>query len=265
MGVFLSTPSARRATIEDAAGDVPGGISIHALCEEGDQGWHHDHHGQQISIHALCEEGDSPILGIQYSHARFLSTPSARRATGCNKQVVDLTYISIHALCEEGDYCFSNAAFVRSKFLSTPSARRATDPRVLLQRARTISIHALCEEGDPGLWHSDTKAGRISIHALCEEGDFLVKLCITVDAAFLSTPSARRATAPIRQSASLATNFYPRPLRGGRPLQMGTKADSLKISIHALCEEGDLTALFASLTGLISIHALCEEGDRQKP
>ena len=173
MGVFLSTPSARRATIEDAAGDVPGGISIHALCEEGDQGWHHDHHGQQISIHALCEEGDSPILGIQYSHARFLSTPSARRAT---------------------------------------------DPRVLLQRARTISIHALCEEGDPGLWHSDTKAGRISIHALCEEGDFLVKLCITVDAAFLSTPSARRATAPIRQSASLATNFYPRPLRGGRPL-----------------------------------------------
>ena len=34
---------------------------------------------------------------------------------------------------------------------------------------------------------------------------------------FLSTPSARRATAPIRQSASLATNFYPRPLRGGRP------------------------------------------------
>ncbi len=46
---------------------------------------------------------------------------------------------------------------------------------------------------------------------------------------------------------------------------MGTKADSLKISIHALCEEGDLTALFASLTGLISIHALCEEGDRQKP
>ena len=215
--IFLSTPSARRATITCCSrssrecisihalceeGDLPGraygliyNISIHALCEEGDQGWHHDHHGQQISIHALCEEGDSPILGIQYSHARFLSTPSARRATGCNKQVVDLTYISIHALCEEGDYCFSNAAFVRSKFLSTPSARRATDPRVLLQRARTISIHALCEEGDPGLWHSDTKAGRISIHALCEEGDFLVKLCITVDAAFLSTPSARRATA----------------------------------------------------------------------
>ena len=48
-------------------------------------------------------------------------------------------------------------------------------------------------------------------------------------------------------------------------MQMGTKADSLKISIHALCEEGDLTALFASLTGLISIHALCVEGDRQKP
>ena len=107
---------------------------------------------------------------------------------------------------------------------------------------RAISIHALCEEGDPGLWHSDTKAGRISIHALCEEGD--------PPKAGLQAPHG---------------DFYPRPLRGGRPLQMGTKADSLKISIHALCEEGDLTALFASLTGLISIHALCEEGDRQKP
>ena len=126
---------------------------------------------------------------------QFLSTPSARRATGCNKQVVDLTYISIHALCEEGDYCFSNAAFVRSKFLSTPSARRATDPRVLLQRARTISIHALCEEGDPGLWHSDTKAGRISIHALCEEGDGTNQAICQLGYQFLSTPSARRATA----------------------------------------------------------------------
>ena len=40
--LFLSTPSARRAT----------------------QGWHHDHHGQQISIHALREEGDilSPTI-----------------------------------------------------------------------------------------------------------------------------------------------------------------------------------------------------------
>ena len=241
--IFLSTPSARRATITCCSRSSRECISIHALCEEGDPGlWHSDTKAGRISIHALCEEGDFLVK-----------------------------------LCITVD----------AAFLSTPSARRATDPRVLLQRARTISIHALCEEGDPGLWHSDTKAGRISIHALCEEGDFLVKLCITVDAAFLSTPSARRATHGLQAGdvkveisihalceegdppkAGLQAphgDFYPRPLRGGRPLQMGTKADSLKISIHALCEEGDLTALFASLTGLISIHALCEEGDRQKP
>ena len=57
---FLSTPSARRAT----------------------QGWHHDHHGQQISIHALREEGDRAPAGTSAAASRFLSTPSARRATG---------------------------------------------------------------------------------------------------------------------------------------------------------------------------------------
>ena len=34
-------------------------ISIHALCEEGDQGQQHNGHSKtRISIHALCEEGD---------------------------------------------------------------------------------------------------------------------------------------------------------------------------------------------------------------
>ena len=37
---------------------------------------------------------------------------------------------------------------------------------------------------------------------------------------------------------------------------------SMKISIHALCEEGDRKAGAASPLRKISIHALCEEGDR---
>ena len=56
---FLSTPSARRATIEDAAGDVPRGISIHAL----------------------REEGDKRLMDCPAYRDAFLSTPSARRAT----------------------------------------------------------------------------------------------------------------------------------------------------------------------------------------
>ena len=56
-------------------------ISIHALREEGDcRGQRLPARGH-ISIHALREEGDIPARCAQPRDARFLSTPSARRAT----------------------------------------------------------------------------------------------------------------------------------------------------------------------------------------
>ena len=103
----------------------------------------------------------------------------------------------------------------------------------------------------------------ISIHALREEGD------------------AGAETPPPGQS-----NFYPRPPRGGRPLEGIAMDAATLISIHALREEGDLpggTSLHGGLahfyprpprggrrpqsqrqtqTVEISIHALREEGDR---
>ena len=63
---------------------------------------------------------------------KFLSTPSARRATG-----IRLGYKAT------------------VKFLSTPSARRATCEQVTAEHKITISIHALREEGDrcaPPFW-----------------------------------------------------------------------------------------------------------------
>ena len=57
---------------------------------------------------------------------------------------------------------------------------------------------------------------------------------------FLSTPSARRATAQRWDSSVCTTNFYPRPPRGGRPLLRALQIDLVGISIHALREEGDL-------------------------
>ena len=57
----------------------------------------------QISIHALREEGDLRSLREHLPQRQFLSTPSARRATGL---------IPISRVCPV--------------FLSTPSARRAT-------------------------------------------------------------------------------------------------------------------------------------------
>ena len=56
-----------------------------------------------------------------------------------------------------------------------------------------ISIHALREEGDLLVCPADL-GGHISIHALREEGDRKVLDDALEDVAFLSTPSARRAT-----------------------------------------------------------------------
>ena len=56
----------------------------------------------------------------------------------------------------------------------------------------------------------------ISIHALREEGDVKGWLRATEVTRFLSTPSARRATARSALSAQVVRDFYPRPPRGGR-------------------------------------------------
>ena len=100
----------------------------------------------------------------------FLSTPSARRATG-PVRVGDLSdIISIHALREEGDLQTQALSEVPRGFLSTPSARRATFSRISGFLRQVISIHALREEGD--LRRSICRCSRpISIHALREEGD----------------------------------------------------------------------------------------------
>ena len=79
--LFLSTPSARRATHQTGG----------RLCSK------------SISIHALREEGDRPSGLPLLLSVRFLSTPSARRATPTNELLAMKAEISIHALREEGD------------------------------------------------------------------------------------------------------------------------------------------------------------------
>ena len=168
---FLSTPSARRATVRRAEEHLDVLISIHALREEGDpRAWtrpsrlsnfyprpprggrldegEQRHYRVIISIHALREEGDFDSVYVLLSRCIFLSTPSARRATRQRGPCCRHRPISIHALREEGDLQRGRLASAKEGFLSTPSARRATeDVRVSRQR-RGISIHALREEGD---------------------------------------------------------------------------------------------------------------------
>ena len=101
---FLSTPSARRATALYVDQSLLSEISIHALREEGDEricvhssesgnfyprpprggrplfAQGRPHH-TVISIHALREEGDVTTVNYPHIIRKFLSTPSARRAT----------------------------------------------------------------------------------------------------------------------------------------------------------------------------------------
>ena len=79
-----------------------------------------------ISIHALREEGDDLPGVLPDEDKKFLSTPSARRATRPLRPVWPRRGISIHALREEGDDSFFNWRNFFLIFLSTPSVRRAT-------------------------------------------------------------------------------------------------------------------------------------------
>ena len=126
-----------------------------------------------------------------------------------------------------------------------------------------ISIHALREEGDLLLWRCFYSFSGISIHALREEGDSQAGRGAGQHPAFLSTPSARRATGSRRRHPQQGKNFYPRPPRGGRHGMKIRKTIEGKISIHALREEGDLiNHRVYPLLSFISIHALREEGDK---
>ena len=129
-----------------------------------------------------------------WAERKFLSTPSARRATEIqshiNYQLDDFyprpprggrpkhrcmdstTYkISIHALREEGDKTPGLIYAIQSNFYPRPP--RGGRPNT--ERRGYTAIH-------------------ISIHALREEGDFCAHGPVSFSPIFLSTPSARRAT-----------------------------------------------------------------------
>ena len=237
--IFLSTPSARRATVQGRYYGKADSISIHALREEGDQGLLQVCHPPADFYPRPPRGGRLSGIGNLFSSAGFLSTPSARRATnrstftpistihfyprpprgGRPRSSVVFAHkllISIHALREEGDLHRRCQVRRRQGFLSTPSARRATDFAISGIYFTPISIHALREEGD----------------VVCEAPPLAML-------EFLSTPSARRATHryadqrraypisihalreegdPVHASTpTWQTNFYPRPPRGGRP------------------------------------------------
>ena len=147
---------------------------------------------QDISIHALREEGDPHQNECACGLPEFLSTPSARRATGAGPAPENRVPISIHALREEGDTVSAAHGIALANFYPRPPRGGRHNRSCVMDHLNFISIHALREEGDSRqLWMA--LPSMISIHALREEGDVF--------------PAG---------DSPLANDFYPRPPRGGR-------------------------------------------------
>ena len=223
--LFLSTPSARRATRR-----VQWPAQVY-----------------EISIHALREEGDEAVFKRSGALSKFLSTPSARRATVRSRQfcghgqdfyprpprggrrvrrrryaagydisihalreegdragcrfLLDAQGISIHALREEGDSTAPTVSSRTTLFLSTPSARRATSSsfarRSLLSFLSTPSARRATDDG------VKVKVDNINFYPRPPRGgrrDFY--RCENIITTFLSTPSARRATSTAKTAAA---------------------------------------------------------------
>ena len=260
---------------------------------------------QGISIHALREEGDrTPPCPAQRMKHFYPRPPRGgrhrtRRWDGIRKT------ISIHALREEGDklqtvVLFTSKNFyprpprggrpgeqmlvhVLESFLSTPSARRATCAKF----SPTYSKAYFYPRPPRGGRRVGSNGGSIRTY-------------------FYPRPPRGGRPTLTRTTPPLSRNFYPRPPRGGRlpilgypayfPLFLSTPSArratvacavafrQVRISIHALREEGDLTEVIEIIpitnfyprpprggrrrhrrrqlkNTYISIHALREEGD----
>ena len=139
--------------------------------------------------------GGRPLaLPLAYSPCKFLSTPSARRATSLHdayRVVLPNFYPRPPRGGRRDLHCFIADFGV---FLSTPSARRATYPQKYQHQNNPISIHALREEGDG----SGAMRGGIRLYF------------------YPRPPRGGRHSLPIRLCQTMQY-FYPRPPRGGRP------------------------------------------------
>ena len=237
--IFLSTPSARRATESSKVSRTY----------------------SQISIHALREEGDSPSLHPSWRGGNFYPRPPRGGRQCQNSYLLIFSLISIHALREEGDLVSGYQAVALEKhFYPRPPRGGRHSIAWRLNSIQFISIHALREEGDsPGggvsakaayfyprpprggqpcstsasfhlgsnFYPRPPRGGRplafhgkpfptyISIHALREEGDSNGLLNVGGQAISIHALREEGDFEHSRHDGRRA-DFYPRPPRGGR-------------------------------------------------
>ena len=216
-----------------------------------------------ISTHALREEGDMvrctlretvfnfyprPPRGGRLQRCSvaadvilFLPTPSARRATSAGLwKDSPHKVISTHALREEGDIDFLEDA-IKEDLISTHALREEGDGcrYIKVLYCHTISTHALREEGDS--LHPIFLQSSSNFYPRPPRGGRQPILCYSfAECQFLPTPSARRATGVTVVDYRGAVKFLPTPSARRATFLYRLSQRDLRISTHALREEGDL-------------------------
>ena len=169
----------------------------------------------------------------------FLSTPSARRATE-RLRVPRLSSPNFYPRPPRGGRLALARLFVHGMDFY-PRPPRGGRPSARF-RSPTLCLNFYPRPprgGRPELYTAGRLFNGISIHALREEGDAMRSTPSSTSSRFLSTPSARRATACENHRTRPECYFYPRPPRGGRQVCLVRHDPVHDISIHALREEGD--------------------------
>ena len=225
--LFLSTPSARRATWTYNETGIPGTISIHALREEGDQAFFDNSYlFFAISIHALREEGDTRLTSVSSGSFDFYPRPprgGRPLALSASEQ-------------PQNFYPRPPRGGRRTAQPTTSSSRKNFYPRP--PRGGRPAAYGGGNAADGNFYPRPPRGGRQARQSKFSTAEL-----------FLSTPSARRATLTSDHARRIQPHyFYPRPPRGGRrhPAQLVWLARS--ISIHALREEGDLPDIYPAGT-----------------
>ena len=171
--LFLSTPSARRATqfFFDRAKAV---LNFYPRPPRGGR------LNFKITVHF---------------RRRFLSTPSARRATAYLGVNPTKERISIHALREEGDALHPYHVIHTDDFYPRPPRGGRRDTNQLYLAPVEISIHALREEGDGAGFQGIEATIQFLSTPSARRATLAGSRTTSSPIRFLSTPSARRATA----------------------------------------------------------------------
>ena len=217
--LFLSTPSARRAT-HPCRGAIPAGsISIHALREEGDRATARRYPFSGDFYPRPPRGGRRSRWRRSWWHQQFLSTPSARRATERPCASSRSCHISIHALREEGDTeCICRIHQMHQYFYPRPprGGRPQDEQYRIDHRAdfyprppRGGRLPSLCHSQKPfcDFYPRPPRGGRRSSPPPGHRWSRYF---------YPRPPRGGRRLRSLSNLLSHLQNFYPRPPRGGR-------------------------------------------------